>query len=111
MVFAADRYRIRLPPGSGYRIGRLGADAGAAAQILPHARQLWRETQDPASPHRYTHDYYLKAWAFAEPKRKADFVLLDEAQDSNPVVAHLPGRPAHRGRRLGPGVLGRRIVR
>ncbi|MET9663461.1 hypothetical protein [Streptomyces sp. NPDC006510] len=47
VVFAADRYWIRLPPGSGYRIGRLGADAGAAAQILPHARQLWRETQAP----------------------------------------------------------------
>ncbi|MFD7498542.1 hypothetical protein ACFV8T_40655 [Streptomyces sp. NPDC059832] len=89
MVFAADRYWIRLPPGSGYRIGRLSADAGAAAQIPPHAHQLWREPQGPTSPHRYTHDYYLKARALTEPKRKADFVLLDEAQDSNPVVVHL----------------------
>ncbi|MGW2725590.1 UvrD-helicase domain-containing protein [Streptomyces sp. NPDC001492] len=58
-------------------------------EVLPHARQLWAQTQDPNSQHRYTHDYYLKAWALTEPTLKADFVLLDEAQDSNPVVAHL----------------------
>jgi hypothetical protein len=58
-------------------------------EILPYARRLWRETQDPNSAHRYTHDYYLKAWALTNPKLPADFVLLDEAQDSNPVVAHL----------------------
>ena len=58
-------------------------------EILPHARRLWRETQNLDSQHRYTHDYYLKAWALTCPKLKADFVLLDEAQDSNPVVAHL----------------------
>ncbi|WP_327072059.1 UvrD-helicase domain-containing protein [Kitasatospora sp. NBC_01302] len=58
-------------------------------EILPHARRLWRETQDPGSQHRYTHDYYLKAWAMTRPNLRTDFVLLDEAQDSNPVVADL----------------------
>ncbi|MER6047242.1 UvrD-helicase domain-containing protein [Streptomyces sp. NPDC001793] len=59
------------------------------AEILPHARKLWRETQAFDSPHRFTHDYYLKLWALQKPKLRADYVLLDEAQDSNPVVAQL----------------------
>ncbi|MFF4950563.1 UvrD-helicase domain-containing protein [Streptomyces chattanoogensis] len=66
-------------------------------EILPHARKLWRETQAFDSPHRFTHDYYLKLWALQKPKLRADYVLLDEAQDSNPVVAQLiQGQSAQR---------------
>lgn len=35
---------------------------------------------------RFEHDHYLKMWALSEPKIAADFLLLDEAQDTNPVV-------------------------
>lgn len=62
---------------------------GLRREILPHARRLWEETQVIRSEHRFTHDYYLKMWALTDPKLEADFVLLDEAQDSNPVIAHL----------------------
>ncbi|MFI9041624.1 UvrD-helicase domain-containing protein [Streptomyces sp. NPDC053726] len=58
-------------------------------EILPYARRLWEETQDPTSAHHYTHDYYLKAWAMSGPRLRADFLLLDEAQDANPVIAAL----------------------
>ncbi|WP_424893475.1 UvrD-helicase domain-containing protein [Streptomyces sp. XH2] len=58
-------------------------------EVLPHARHLWQQTQDIRSEHRFTHDYYLKMWALTEPKLNVDFVLLDEAQDSNPVIARL----------------------
>lgn len=58
-------------------------------EILPYARQLWEETQVPTSQHHYTHDYYLKAWAMSGPRLRADFLLLDEAQDANPVIAAL----------------------
>ena len=58
-------------------------------EVLPHARSLWERTQAVDAQHRYTHDYYLKAWALTRPKLAADFILLDEAQDSNPVVAQL----------------------
>ncbi|BBC28840.1 hypothetical protein SGFS_001310 [Streptomyces graminofaciens] len=35
---------------------------------------------------RFDHDHYLKIWALTRPKIDADFLLLDEAQDTNPVV-------------------------
>ena len=35
---------------------------------------------------RFDHDHYLKIWALTQPKIDADFLLLDEAQDTNPVV-------------------------
>ncbi|MEU8526441.1 UvrD-helicase domain-containing protein [Streptomyces sp. NPDC048629] len=59
------------------------------AEILPYARRLWQETQASSSPHRFTHDYYLKLWAMKKPVLRADYILLDEAQDSNPLVATL----------------------
>lgn len=34
-----------------------------------------------------THNCYLKIWALSDPVLPADYVLLDEAQDSAPVVA------------------------
>lgn len=38
---------------------------------------------------RFTHDCYLKLWAMGNPQLPADYVLLDEAQDSNPCVSGL----------------------
>jgi len=35
---------------------------------------------------RFEHDHYLKMWALRDPVIAADFLLLDEAQDTNPVV-------------------------
>ncbi|MGW1980724.1 UvrD-helicase domain-containing protein [Streptomyces sp. NPDC001889] len=59
------------------------------SHLLPYARRLWAETLDLGSEHRFTHDYYLKLWALKRPKLGVDYVLLDEAQDANPVVAEL----------------------
>ena len=35
------------------------------------------------------HDGYLKLWALSDPVIAADFILLDEAQDTNPVVLNV----------------------
>ncbi|MBB4890389.1 UvrD-helicase domain-containing protein [Streptomyces netropsis] len=59
------------------------------AEVLPHARRLWEETQQVDSPHWFTHDYYLKLWALTRPELPYSTLMLDEAQDSNPVVASL----------------------
>jgi superfamily I DNA/RNA helicase len=32
------------------------------------------------------HDGYLKLWAMSEPELSFEYILLDEAQDTNPVV-------------------------
>jgi superfamily I DNA/RNA helicase len=32
------------------------------------------------------HDGYLRLWALSEPNAQADYILVDEAQDFNPVL-------------------------
>lgn len=60
------------------------------ALVLPYARLAWADVQkEDGGKLRFTHDHYLKMWALTNPRLKADYVLLDEAQDSNPVIAHL----------------------
>ncbi|MFF9213993.1 MULTISPECIES: UvrD-helicase domain-containing protein [unclassified Streptomyces] len=58
-----------------------------ATHIVPVARKAWTDLQNPdAGSVRFEHDHYLKIWALTQPKINADYLLLDEAQDTNPVV-------------------------
>ncbi|MET8832034.1 UvrD-helicase domain-containing protein [Streptomyces sp. NPDC004610] len=66
-----------------------GAMYQLRAHLLPYAQRLWSETRTPDSEHRFTHDYYLKMWALGRPDLGVDHLMLDEAQDANPVIAHL----------------------
>ncbi|MET7718148.1 UvrD-helicase domain-containing protein [Streptomyces sp. NPDC005407] len=55
--------------------------------VLPYANRAWEDVQNPQEGVvRFDHDHYLKIWALTEPRIEADFLLLDEAQDTNPVV-------------------------
>ncbi|MFD9636585.1 UvrD-helicase domain-containing protein, partial [Streptomyces violascens] len=55
--------------------------------VLPFARKAWTDLQHPDDGVvRFDHDHYLKIWALSQPAVAADFLLLDEAQDTNPVV-------------------------
>ncbi|MFI9025889.1 UvrD-helicase domain-containing protein [Streptomyces sp. NPDC053560] len=55
--------------------------------VLPYARKAWADLQDPdRGAVRFEHDHYLKMWALSAPVIETDFLLLDEAQDTNPVV-------------------------
>jgi superfamily I DNA/RNA helicase len=55
--------------------------------VLPFARKAWADLQHPdGGVVRFEHDHYLKIWALTDPTIEADFLLLDEAQDTNPVV-------------------------
>lgn len=52
--------------------------------------RAWADLQDPdQGVVRFEHDHYLKMWALTEPKIDADFVFLDEAQDTNPVLENI----------------------
>lgn len=42
--------------------------------------------QNPRGQLRFEHDHYMKMWALTSPTLRGDFVLLDEAQDTNPVL-------------------------
>ncbi|MEU7593541.1 UvrD-helicase domain-containing protein [Streptomyces sp. NPDC039022] len=58
--------------------------------VLPFARKAWADLQHPdRGTVRFEHDHYLKMWALRGPKIAADFLLLDEAQDTNPVVEQI----------------------
>lgn len=60
--------------------------ARAIAQHLPTA---WADltTEDGRLP--YKHDVYVKQWELGKPRIAADFILLDEAQDTAPVMASI----------------------
>ncbi|MFE5374735.1 UvrD-helicase domain-containing protein [Streptomyces mirabilis] len=61
-----------------------------AAHIVPFARKAWADLQQPDDGTvRFDHDHYLKIWALTQPRIDTDFLLLDEAQDTNPVVEQI----------------------
>jgi hypothetical protein len=57
-----------------------------ANEALTKLKELWRNMQDPQGRIPLGHEGYTKLWALASPRIEADFILLDEAQDSNPVL-------------------------
>jgi hypothetical protein len=57
--------------------------------VAIEARRLWDRMIDRRDSMPLTHDGYLKLWALRRPELTADFVLLDEAQDTNGVVLAL----------------------
>ncbi|WP_069770977.1 UvrD-helicase domain-containing protein [Streptomyces sp. LUP30] len=64
-----------------------GEHAHLAEQVLPFARKAWADLHHPDHGKvRFEHDHYLKMWALTEPRLEADFLLLDGAQDTNPVL-------------------------
>lgn len=59
-----------------------------ASQAVSDAREVWARMQDPQDRAiRMPHDGYLKLWALSRPRLPYKEILLDEAQDTNPVVA------------------------
>ncbi|WP_280475999.1 AAA family ATPase [Nocardia farcinica] len=65
-------------------------DHAALAEVAArYARRAWDDITDPDGRLRFEHDHYLKIWAMTDPVLPAELVMLDECQDSNPLVAHL----------------------
>ncbi|BCU08463.1 UvrD-helicase domain-containing protein [Allochromatium tepidum] len=56
--------------------------------ILEAAKSLWEAMQDPKDPSvPMPHDGYLKLYQLSRPKLdRYDYILLDEAQDTNPCL-------------------------
>lgn len=50
------------------------------------AGHLWGRMRDPADTVPLGHDGYLKLWSLSKPRLDYDFLLLDEAQDTNEAV-------------------------
>ena len=54
--------------------------------VRDQAIAIWRRMTDPADSLPMGHDGYLKLWALGEPVLNAQYIMLDEAQDTNQVV-------------------------
>ncbi|MCY1655559.1 UvrD-helicase domain-containing protein [Streptomyces sp. NPDC052071] len=57
--------------------------------LLPRARWAWDDICSPNGTLPFKHDHYLKMWALTRPRLRADYILLDEAQDTNPVLEEI----------------------
>lgn len=56
-------------------------------EILAISRVLWEMEIDKKSSYPITHDTYLKLYQLSEPSlAEYDIILVDEAQDTNPVI-------------------------
>lgn len=63
-----------------------------AEYLLPYAEKAWALLQDPRdvqSAVKFSHDHYLKLWQLSGPKLSVEYILFDEAQDANPVIADI----------------------
>jgi hypothetical protein len=68
--------------------------------LLPYAQKAWEDICSPNGRLRFEHDHYLKMWALTKPELPGDFIMLDEAQDTNPVLEEISGRWSRRFRRM-----------
>lgn len=62
---------------------------------MPVARRIWADALNPKGKLKYQHDYYVKEWALTKPRLTYDFIMVDEAQDSDPVLIDVVGRQKH----------------
>lgn len=56
------------------------------ARVVSWAEQLWHEMINPLTAVPLGHDGYVKAWQLSDPTIEAVFVLVDEFQDTAPVL-------------------------
>ena len=63
------------------------AKAHIKSEVSQKASQMWSAMINPRNK-RFPlgHDGYFKLWSLSKPNINTDFILLDEAQDSNPAL-------------------------
>ena len=65
---------------------------GLVDQVVNVAKKYWEEMCNPKSDVPITHDFYLKQYALSNEELVIDYLLLDEAQDCNPVMVQIVER-------------------
>ncbi|MFM0047346.1 3'-5' exonuclease [Paraburkholderia sediminicola] len=65
------------------------------SMLLPHVVRHWDESADPRGRTAITPDVYLKLWERSRPNIPADFILIDEAQDSDGLMLSVLRRQQH----------------
>ena len=54
--------------------------------LLPYAKKAWDDLSSESGFLQFNHDCYVKIWQLNNPVISADYILLDEAQDTAPVM-------------------------
>jgi superfamily I DNA/RNA helicase len=59
------------------------------ARIAEYAQKWWNDLLNPSGTIEHTHSTYMKRWALDEPQLNFDYLLVDEAQDLEPLTRGL----------------------
>lgn len=66
-----------------------------ALELAPALTAAWADLRRTEGGLKFNHEHYLKLWQLSHPKLHTDFILFDEAQDANPVMASIVGEQEH----------------
>lgn len=58
-------------------------------ELLPALLRAWIDAQSTSGVLPFEHDTYLKLFAMTRPHIAADYIMLDEAQDADPIIAQI----------------------
>ncbi|MEI7590333.1 MAG: UvrD-helicase domain-containing protein [Deltaproteobacteria bacterium] len=83
---AIDRQHVAC--GRLRQIGSSDEVEGFEDYLVQCADYIWQHARDPSSQFPLGHDGYLKLWSISNPSFEKDFIMLDEAQDTNEAVIH-----------------------
>lgn len=64
-------------------------------EVVPIAMKVWEDLQQPFGFARFEPDHYMKIWALEDPKLQADYLMVDESQDTNGVLAGVIRKQTH----------------
>lgn len=79
-----NQYHVPVPEGLSP-----GAEQAVRELVTPHAQAMWDDLQLAQGWAPFKHEHYLKMWQLDDPVIGADYILFDEAQDANPVIASI----------------------
>jgi UvrD/REP helicase N-terminal domain len=65
---------------------------GFGEQAIKHVEAIWNAMQHKTAGLPLGHDGYLKLWALSHPQARTDYIMIDEAQDLNPVLLGVVSR-------------------
>lgn len=70
-------------------LGDWGLTPQEEGYVVEQARAAWRKIIAPGSKLPFTHNTYLKLWSLQDPRLDYPNIILDEAQDTNPLTEQI----------------------
>ena len=76
------------------------ASTQSKGRIVTAANDVWQQMQNLDSNIPMSHDGYLKLFQMSRPRLSCDIVMLDEAQDANPIFMSIALEQVNQGKQL-----------